>query len=256
MPAAFRIGKRTRIIAACVATAVVLGPLTWFWQSSFLPETYSVMDMGYPDWGGGPAADSRTHGEGLVKHSMTTRDVSTLTADPNRPTDVSITLTARKQKFTLPSGRIIDGYTLNGQSPGPAIQAIVGQLVQVKLINESVTDGVALHWHGLDVPNAEDGMAGVTQDAVGVGEEHTYRFVVGQVGTFWYHSHQVSHEQVAGGLLGSLVVTPAAPTSPDVVDTVAVSHLYNGIRTINGQEGDVNIAASPGQRVRVRVINT
>ncbi|MBA3490153.1 MAG: multicopper oxidase domain-containing protein, partial [Longispora sp.] len=64
------------------------------------------------------------------------------------------------------------------------------------------------------------------------------------------------HEQVAGGLLGSLVVTPAALTPPDVVDTVAVSHLYNGIRTINGQEGDVSVAASPGQRVRVRVINT
>ena len=62
--------------------------------------------------------------------------------------------------------------------------------------------GVALHWHGLDVPNAMDGVAGVTQDAVLVGGEYVYRFVAEQVGTYWYHSHQVSHEQVIGGLFG------------------------------------------------------
>ena len=73
---------------------------------------------------------------------------------------------------------------------------------------------MTLHWHGVDVPNAEDGVAGVTQDAVPVGESFTYRFVADQVGTYWYHSHQVSHEQVQGGLFGALVVTPKPPT-PD-----------------------------------------
>ena len=52
-----------------------------------------------------------------------------------------------------------------------------GQLVEVQLVNESVPDGITLHWHGVDVPNAEDGVAGVTQDAVPVGGEFTYRFV-------------------------------------------------------------------------------
>ena len=55
-----------------------------------------------------------------------------------------------------------------------------------------------------------DGVAGVTQDAVMEGESFTYRFVADQVGTYWYHSHQVSHEQVIGGLLGAVVIDPPA----------------------------------------------
>ena len=66
-------------------------------------------------------------------------------------------------------GRSIPGFTVNGTSPGPEIRARQGQLIEVHLRNESVADGVTLHWHGLDVPNAMDGVAGVTQDAVAVG---------------------------------------------------------------------------------------
>ena len=60
------------------------------------------------------------------------------------------------------------------------------------------------------MPAAMDGVAGVTQDEVPVGGEFTYRFVAHQVGTYWYHSHQVSNEQVIGGLFGTLVVLPKA----------------------------------------------
>ena len=119
-----------------------------------------------------------------------------------------VDLVARQGTTKLASGREFDGFTLNGKTPGPKITATEGQLVEVNLRNASVEDGVSLHWHGVDVPNAEDGVAGVTQDAVQQGGEHTYRFVADQVGTFWYHSHQVSHEQVIGGLLGSLVILP------------------------------------------------
>jgi FtsP/CotA-like multicopper oxidase with cupredoxin domain len=121
----------------------------------------------------------------------------------------------------------------------------------------------------LDVPNAEDGVAGVTQDAVPVGRSYTYRFIAEQVGTFWYHSHQVSHRQVLGGLLGALVIKPIKPRAGaadnaaeplavpgSLVDEVALVHLYDGVRTVNGRSGDVHRAAAPGARVRVRVINT
>jgi FtsP/CotA-like multicopper oxidase with cupredoxin domain len=70
------------------------------------------------------------------------------------------------------TGERVDGYTLNGGSPGPEIRATQGQLVEVSLVNESVSDGVTLHWHGVDVPNAEDGVAGVTQNVVAA--VHTY----------------------------------------------------------------------------------
>jgi FtsP/CotA-like multicopper oxidase with cupredoxin domain len=126
--------------------------------------------------------------------------------------------------------------------------------VQVRPVNESVPDGITLHWHGLDVPNAMDGVAGVTQDAVGVGEEFTYRFVADQVGTFWYHSHQVSHEQVRSGLLGAVVVTPNP--RPSDVDVVALVHLYNGARTVNGSEADIRVEVAPGEQPRVRIVNT
>ena len=161
-----------------------------------------------------------------------------------------MTLTARKQKFTLASGESVDGFTLNGTSPGPLIQARKGDLVEVTLVNESVPDGATLHWHGIDVPNAEDGVAGVTQDAVPVGGKHVYRFRADQVGTYWYHSHQVSSSEVRGGLFGAIVIA-GAPS-----DVVAAIHTYDGKRTLNGRTGSQRVDAAAGSRVRVRVINT
>jgi FtsP/CotA-like multicopper oxidase with cupredoxin domain len=233
-------------VAIVAALAIVL-PIGWMWKSSLLPHSYSVMDMGRADFGGGP--QGHDHG------GMHATSVTSLVADSNRAADVDVTLIARQERFQLASGRVVDGFTLNGTSPGPVIRATAGQLVQVRLINESVREGVTLHWHGVDVPNAEDGVAGVTQDAVTIGEEFTYRFVADQVGTFWYHSHQVSHKQVRKGLLGALVVTPA-DAKPDTTDVVALVHLYNGVRTVNGHEGTLQAEAPPGQKARVRVINS
>ncbi|WP_169984009.1 multicopper oxidase family protein [Microbispora sp. H10836] len=267
-----RRGTRLRLALAGAATIALLGPLAWLWQASLMPGAYSVMDMGYADYGGALThvagtsehADHSQHSQhsqpsghsaGHTGHGTPARSLTSLTADPDREADVAITLVARKQRFRLPTGRSVDGYTLNGTSPGPVIHATIGQLVQVRLVNESVPDGVTLHWHGVDVPGAADGVAGVTQDAVRVGGSFTYRFVAGQAGTFWYHSHQVSHEQVRRGLLGALVVAPARPPA-GAVDVVALMHLYDGARTINGREGDVRTEARPGERVRVRVINT
>ena len=239
--------ERRRLLVGLVATAAVLLPLGWFWQHSLLPSTYSVMDMGYVDYGGGD------HMSGRMSHRGISVEDQVETASGSA--DVSVDLVARKQEVDLASGRKVDGYTLNGQTPGPPIRATVGQLVEVRLRNESVSSGVSLHWHGIDVPNAEDGVAGVTQDAVQVGGSHTYRFVVDTAGTYWYHSHQLSHAQVIGGLFGSLVVEPRGGVREDQ-DLLAVSHTYDGTRTLNGAEGMTRVAADPGERVRVRVINT
>ena len=124
-----------------------------------------------------------------------------------------------------------------------------------RLVNESVPDGTTLHWHGVDLPNAEDGVAGVTQDAVPVGGQHVYRFVAEHPGTYWYHSHQVSHEQVRGGLFGVLVVEPAEPIGTDH-DMAAAVHTYGRVATVNGVPGQQHHVADPGDTVRVRVVNT
>ena len=226
---------RTRTLLALIATLAVLGPVGWLWWSSLLPARYSMLDTG------GMSHPHGTH-QGI--------GVDRLVADAG-PADVALTLVARAAR--LPLGAGFEGYTLNGTSPGPELRAELGQLVEVRLVNESVPDGITLHWHGVDVPNADDGVAGVTQDAVPIGGEFTYRFRAKQAGTFWYHSHQVAHEQVARGLFGALVITPPGGVGRE---QVAAVHLYGGQRTINGQPGDLRVDATPGERIRVRVINT
>ena len=217
-------------------------PLTVMWWTSLVPSTYSVMDMGVVDYGGGPAHA----GHGAMV------SVADLTGPKTGTPDVAVTLTAREESFRLPTGEEVDGYTLNGRSPGPEIRAHVGDLVQVTLVNDNVDDGATLHWHGVDVPNAEDGVAGVTQNAAPAGGQTVYRFVAEDAGTFWYHSHQVSHRQVRQGLFGSFVVTDA----DDGPDVPAVVHSYDGRQTVNGRTGVVSVPAAVGDHRRVRITNT
>ena len=228
-----------RALIAIVATIVVLAPLGFFWQRSLVPNDLSPMAMGYADYGGGPATAHDHHGT----------DVRQLTGPVDHKPDVVVDLVARRERFDIPGRGSADGYTLNHTSPGPRIVTKQGDLVQVTLRNENVADGITLHWHGVDVPNAEDGVAGVTQDAVGPGQSFVYRFVAKDAGTYWYHSHQVSHEQVRKGLYGVLVVQPT-PT-----DVVAAVHTYDKVRTVNGEYGERRVKA-PGPIARVRLINT
>jgi len=241
-----RDNKRRRWLVALGVAMAVIAPLGYLWATSLVPDDYSAMEMGYVDTGGG----SDTGGHHGAHDGG--RSVAELTGPATAKPDVELTLTARKQKFTLASGQAMDGFTLNGSSPGPEIRARQGDLVQVTLVNESVPDGATLHWHGIDVPNAEDGVAGVTQDAVQPGASHVYRFRAEQAGTFWYHSHQVSSEQVRDGLFGTIVVEPQR----SVRDLVAAVHTYDERRSINGRTGQQRVDLPAGTPLRVRVINT
>jgi FtsP/CotA-like multicopper oxidase with cupredoxin domain len=254
-----RRANRDRLVVAIVLTVGIVGALGWYWSRSLIPSTYSVLGMGYADFGGGrvdPQHATHAH-SGWEGPSAKSGDVSvaSLTGPQEGTPDVAVTLTARKESFTLPSGERQTGYTLNHSSPGPLVTARQGDLVQVTLINESVPDGTALHWHGIDVPNAEDGVAGVTQDAVALGERHVYRFEAADAGTYWYHSHQASHPQTRGGLFGAFVVTPRDSVLPDV-DVVAPLHSYASTRTMGGQSGERHQDLLPGKTARVRLIAT
>jgi FtsP/CotA-like multicopper oxidase with cupredoxin domain len=240
--------RMLRVVLPVLATVAIVAPLAWMWQASRMPAAYSVMEMGYLDYGGHGQDSGHSH------HSEPARSVTELGAEPARPADVRVDLVTRQQILNI-AGRSIAGFTVNGTSPGPEIRVRQGQLIEVHLRNESVAAGVTLHWHGLDVPNAMDGVAGVTQDAVPIGAEFTYRFVANRAGSFWYHSHQVSNPQVAGGLLGSLVVLPPSGIA-EQVDVAALAHTYGGVRTINGKAGDLRVPAEPGQRMRIRITNT
>ncbi|MGC1210332.1 MAG: multicopper oxidase family protein [Micromonospora sp.] len=168
-------------------------------------------------------------------------------------------LTAKKATVRLPSGREIDAWTYNGEVPGPAITATQGDLIDVRLRNADIEDGVTLHWHGYDVPCGEDGAPGVTQLAVAPGEEFGYRFRADQVGTYWYHTHHASHVGVHKGLYGTLVVTlrdGQQHSAAEQVDLTLPVHTVDGTVVIAGSDGRTEHPASPGASVRLRVINT
>jgi FtsP/CotA-like multicopper oxidase with cupredoxin domain len=229
--------RRTRLWLATGATAVLVLPLAWMWQTSLLPDSYDMAQMGYADWGGGPRGDHH-HADGVA--------VAELAADPSVPADVTETFTVATEG---------DRFTVNGTTPGPELRVTEGDVVEVRLVNDDVVEGATLHWHGIDVPNAADGVAGVTQDAVMPGEEHVYRFVAEDPGSYWYHSHQVSHEQVQKGLFGAVVVEPRGGTDADV-DEVLLMHQYGAGGTVDGQLGTTTVDAEPGDRVRLRMVNT
>ena len=101
----------------------------------------------------------------------------------------------------------------NGSSPGPELRLRKGALFDVKFLNQ-MDQGSAVHWHGLRSDNAMDGVPGLTQDVVPPNAEFAYQLRAPDAGTYWYHSHNRSWEQVAKGLYGPLIVEEETP--PDV----------------------------------------
>jgi FtsP/CotA-like multicopper oxidase with cupredoxin domain len=232
-------------VGAVLLVAALAG-LGWMWYSSLLPGTYNVMDYGKPDYGGGPEPPGGHH------HGR--RSIASLDG-PTGPPDVRYRLVAMHADVRLPSGRTVDAWTFNGRVPGPELRVHQGDLVEVTVVNADIGDGVSVHWHGVDVPNAEDGVAGVTQDAIPPGGRHVYRFRPERVGTFWYHSHQVASKEVRRGLLGALVIEPRQPPAEDTLDRVVIAHELGGRPTLDGNDGIRRQPVPAGVPVRLRVVN-
>ena len=238
------------IALVTVLAAGALGWLGLMWWDSRLPGTYNVMDHGQVDLGGGSVISHAQHGSPLRGVS-----VAGLHGPRDGKPDASFTLTAQLATIELASGRLVQALTYEGRSPGPELRVRQGDLVEVTLENRDITQGVTIHWHGLDVPNAEDGVAGVTQDAVSPGERYVYRFRAEQVGTFWYHTHQASSKEVRRGLFGAIVIEPAAPMQFGL-DRVVLAHTFDGIPTLDGNEGIDRLDVPAGTRARLRLVNS
>ncbi|KAH6617780.1 putative extracellular dihydrogeodin oxidase/laccase [Chaetomium sp. MPI-SDFR-AT-0129] len=113
-----------------------------------------------------------------------------------------------------------DGYrrrclTFNGTVPGPLIEANWGDNLIIHVTNALTTNGTSIHWHGLRQwhTGAHDGVPGVTQCAIALGETQTYRFRVRQYGSTWYHSH--FSLQYSEGLFGPMVLHGPASAAYD-----------------------------------------
>lgn len=92
---------------------------------------------------------------------------------------------------------------VNGQIPMPTLTFTEGDIAEIHVYNQ-LKEGTTLHWHGLFLPNKEDGVPYLTQLPIEPGTEHVYRFPILQSGTHWYHSHQGLQEQI--GMYGSLIL--------------------------------------------------
>lgn len=107
-----------------------------------------------------------------------------------------------------------DQWTFGGKVPGVPIRVIEGDHVHVTLIN-NLPAPTTIHWHGIQVPNASDGVSGLTQDAVPPGGKFEYDFIAPSPGTYWYHSHHQTLDQEPKGLFGTLVVEPKGGVPAD-----------------------------------------
>ena len=237
--------RGTGVLTGLIAAGIAL-PVGGLALAAPAPPAHADAGHGVLDLGGG-APSGHTHEISVVE----------LRGPADGGPVREFTLTARRATVTLPSGSTVEALTFDGTLPGPAIEVTEGDIVQVVLRNLDIAEGVTIHWHGYDVPNGEDGVPGVTQDPVGVGEEFTYRFRADQVGTFWYHSHQNSYRQVTRGLYGTLVVRPKAVPATLAEDVTAAFHrLDDGPATLMGSDVDVRRTVEPSTPVRLRLVNS
>lgn len=166
--------------------------------------------------------------------------------------------------------KTIDAWGYNGTCPGPTIQVHQGDRVRV-IFENHLPESTSLHWHGLEVPIAQDGVPWISQKPVAPGEKYLYEFTVHQEGTFFYHAHGAMQEML--GLLGFFVAHPEKNYQPhahhdfglilqewailpdnSVPNSAAME--FNWL-TFNGLAAPAitPMLARLGSRVRLRIIN-
>ena len=95
---------------------------------------------------------------------------------------------------------------INGTIPGPVLYFTEGDTAVIHVHNKLMMEETSIHWHGLLLPNEEDGVPYLTTAPIKAGQTHTFTFPLIQSGTYWYHSHTMLQEQ--SGIYGSIVIHP------------------------------------------------
>ena len=167
------------------------------------------------------------------------------------------------------------GY--EGRVPGPVLRIKQGERLTRRFVN-SLPQPSTIHWHGIRIANAMDGVPDVTQSAVPPEGDFLYDFVPPDAGTYWYHPHNRTWEQMARGLYGALIVEEASPPVVDrdevlliddwrlaqdatiaedfgaMMDWSHTGRIGNWI-TVNGN-GAYRLKTARNERLRLRLANT
>ena len=110
------------------------------------------------------------------------------------------------EETVAPAGKSVRGLTINGGIPAPTLRFTIGDTARIRVHNRLPRGETSTHWHGLLVPNEQDGISRVTTPPILAGQSHTFEFQLKHTGTYWYHSHTGLQEQ--RGLYGAIVVLP------------------------------------------------
>ena len=164
----------------------------------------------------------------------------------------------------------IDVWGYNGSMPGPMIEVVEGDKVRI-IVHNKLPEPTIMHWHGIDVPNAMDGVEGLIQDPIKPGESFTYEFTLKQNGTFFYHTHVAMQQGM--GMVGLFIIHPKVAHDPPVDRDIALiiqewailpgSTVHNtmsmefNLFTLNGRAAPyiTPMVIKQGERVRIRLVN-
>jgi CopA family copper-resistance protein len=135
-----------------------------------------------------------------VSHGTAAKGFGTLTG-PN------IDLTIANHAFGV-DGRLGHAVTINGSIPAPLLRLKEGGTVRLT-VNNNLDEDTSIHWHGLLVPFAMDGVPGVSFPGIKAHSTFVYEFPLIHSGTYWYHSHSGLQEQI--GHYGPIIIDPAEP---------------------------------------------
>ena len=213
-------------------------------------------------------------------HELVTGYESFLGSSTSTGQTKTFSLTAAVTQLSIGSGKPISVWAYNEQIPGPILRVNKGDRVKV-LFQNNLPESSTIHWHGIRVPNNMDGVPNLTQAPVEPGESFTYEFQAVDSGTYWFHPHSRTHEQLERGLYGILIVEDpehnqvqgqqydqewvwvlddwlldsdgAIDDSFEIGDLDAGGRLGN-LLSINGKELP-SYQAKTGERIRLRIIN-
>lgn len=168
-------------------------------------------------------------------------------------------------------------WAYNGSVPGPVLRARQGDRLRVHVEN-ALDEATTVHWHGIRLPNPMDGVPYITQRPIEPGASFTYEFALPDAGTFFYHPHQRSYEQVGRGLAGALIVEERDPPAVDrdvlwvlgdyrlvadasirggfgnYMDASHAGRIGNTV-TLNGRVSTEPFRVRAGERIRLRLVN-